>query len=261
MRHDEHHAAGVGQLAQHQHHLPVQRRVQPGGRFVQDQQRRSGEQLERHRGALALAAGQLVHPGVGVLGQLEFLEHLGDHLGPVALAGVGRQPQLGGIAECLVDRQLAVHDVVLGDHADPAAHGRVLGVDVVTLEGHRARGGAGVSGDQPRQRGFAGAGPADDGGQRPGPGGQRDVVEQLLSVVDGEGDRVHLQAAGARRRFGAADQGAVAEHQVDVADGDHVAVGQDRRSDPDPVDECAVDAVRVPDLGAQRSQGQERVVA
>ena len=90
VRHHQDNAAGVGELAQHHHHLPVQRRVQTRGRLVENQQRRPGEQLQRHRGALALAAGQLVDPGVGVLGQLEFLEDLGDDLGAVGLAGVGR---------------------------------------------------------------------------------------------------------------------------------------------------------------------------
>ena len=78
------------------------------------------------------------------------------------------------------------------------------------------------------------------------------MVEQLLAVVDGEVDRVHLQAAGAGRGFGAADQGAVGEDQVDVADGDHVALAEHRGADPDTVDEGAVDAVGVADLGAQR---------
>ncbi len=69
-----------------------------------------------------------------MFGQVELLEHLGDDPGAVGLAGVGRQPQLGGVAQRLVDGQLAMHDVVLGDHADSAAQGRVLGVNVVSLE-------------------------------------------------------------------------------------------------------------------------------
>ena len=68
-----------------------------------------------------MPAGELVDPGVGVLGQVEFLEDLGDDLGAVGFAGVGRQPELGGIAQRLVHRQLPVHDVVLRDHPDPAA--------------------------------------------------------------------------------------------------------------------------------------------
>ena len=152
----DHHAAGVGQLPQHHHDLVVQRRIQARGRLVEDQQGRPGEQLEGHRGAFALTAGQLVDPGVGVLGQVEFLEYLRDDLGAVGFAGVGRQPQFGGVAQRLVHRQLAVHDVVLGDHADPAAQRRVFGMDVVTLEGDRAGARRGVTGDQPGQRALAG---------------------------------------------------------------------------------------------------------
>ena len=86
----------------------------------------------------------------------------------------------------------------------------------VTLAGA----GTGVSGDQPRQRGLAGAGSADDGGQRAGPGGQRDVVEQLLSALDVKSTELTSSppvrvAASVRRTRCAAG-----EHQVDVADGD-----------------------------------------
>ena len=64
-----------------------------------------------------------------------------------------------------------------------------------------------------------------------------------LPSIDDVLDVAHLQAAGAGRGLGAADQVAVGEHQVDVADGDHVALGQDRRPDPGAVDERPVDAV------------------
>jgi hypothetical protein len=38
VRHDDHHATGVGQLTQHHHHLVVQRGIQTRGRFIEDQQ-------------------------------------------------------------------------------------------------------------------------------------------------------------------------------------------------------------------------------
>ena len=47
--------------------------------------------------------------------------------------------------------------------------------------------------------------------------------------------------------------------QVDVADGDHVVFGQDRRPDPGAVDERSVDA-GVADLGAQRRRCQDGVL-
>ena len=46
--------------------------------------------------------------------------------------------------------------------------------------------------------------------------------------------------------LGATDQGAIVEHQVDVADRDHVAVAQQRRIDARAVDERPVDAARRP---------------
>jgi hypothetical protein len=90
VRHHDHHTARVGQLTQHRHDLVVQCGIQARGRLVEDQQRRPGEQFQGHRRPFALSAGQLVHPGVGVLGQVEFPEHLGDDRGPVGLAGIGR---------------------------------------------------------------------------------------------------------------------------------------------------------------------------
>ena len=259
MRHHQHHAAGVGELAQHQHHLAVQRRIQAGGRLVEEQQRRLGQQFQRDRRAFALPAGELVDAGVGVLGQVEFLEHLRDDLGAFLFAGVRRQSQLGGVTQRLVDRQLPVHHVVLRDHPDSAAHRRVLGVDVVALERDRSGAGAGVSGDQPRQRGLARAGPPDDRGQRARPRREGDSVQEFLAV-DPEVNAVDLQAAGAGRGFGAADQVAVGEDEVDVADRDHVALVQHRRADAHAVDEGAVDAVCVPDLGAERRVDQECVM-
>jgi hypothetical protein len=218
-----------------------------------------GEQFQRNRSAFALAAGELVHPSVGVLGQVEFLQHLRDDLGAFLFAGVRRQPQLGGVTQCLVHRQLAMHHIVLRHHADPAAHRRVLGVDVVAFEGDRTGAGAGVSGDQPRERGLARTGSPDDRGQRARPGRQGNVVQQLLAV-DLELNPVDFQAAGAGRGFGAADQVAAGEDQVDVADGDHVALVEHRRADAHAIDERAVDAAGVPDLGAEWRLNQKRVM-
>ena len=39
----QHHAAGVGKIAQHRHHLAVQRRVQTRCRLVQNEQGRAGQ--------------------------------------------------------------------------------------------------------------------------------------------------------------------------------------------------------------------------
>ena len=98
-----------------------------------------GQQLHRHGCALALTTGELVDAGLAVLRHLEFLEHLRDDPFAVFFVGVRRQPQLGREHQRLVDGQLAVHHVVLGHHPDPGAQRRVLGVDVVALEGDGAR--------------------------------------------------------------------------------------------------------------------------
>ncbi|SHU54144.1 Uncharacterised protein [Mycobacteroides abscessus subsp. abscessus] len=86
------HTARVGELAHQAHHLTVQRRIQPGCGFVEDQQRRAGQQLHGHRGALALSTRQLVDACLGVLGHLEFLENPGHDLLAILLGGIRRQP-------------------------------------------------------------------------------------------------------------------------------------------------------------------------
>ncbi len=119
-----------------------------------------------------------------------------------------------------------------------------------------------VAGHQPRERRLARAGRADDGGQRAGACRDRNVVQQCLVVLDRPRHAVHFESAGAGRRLGlgAPHQCAAAEHQVDVADRDGVAVVQHRRIDTCTVDECAVDAAVVADLRAARAGQQGRVV-
>ena len=69
-------------------------------------------------------------------GQLEFLEYLSDHSPAIAVGGVGGHPQFRGEFQRLGDGEPAVHDVVLGHHADPAAQRRVFGVKVAAVEPH-----------------------------------------------------------------------------------------------------------------------------
>ena len=262
VRDDQDDAAGVGELTQHRHDLPVERGVQPGGRLVEDQQRRAGQQFQRHRGALALAAGEFVDAGVEMFGHLEFLEHLVDDLFPVGLRGVRRQPQLRGVHQRLAHGELAVHDVVLRHHPDPGAQRGVLGVHVVAFERHLARRRMRVAGDQAGEGRLTRAGRADHRGQGARPRRDRDVVQQRLVVLDRPCHAVHFQAAGRRGGggLGAPDQCAVPEDQVNVADGDRVAVGEQLRLDAGAVDERAVDAAVVADLGAGARRDQGRVV-
>ena len=82
----------------------------------------------------------------------------------------------------------------------------------------------------------------------------------LFSIV--QVTAVHLEAAGfgGRGRLGATGQRAAREHQVDVADRDGIAVAQHRRVDAGAVDERAVDAAVVPDLGSAGRGQQGRVM-
>ena len=259
VRDDDDHPAGVGEPAQHRHHLTVQRRVEARRRFIEDQQRRAGQQFHRHRCALALPTGQLVDASVLVRGQLQLVEHPLDHLPAIIGGGVRWQPQFGGEVQRLLDGELAVHHVVLGHHPDPRAHRRVLGVDVVAVERDQARTAWHRAADQLDQRGFPGAGGSDHGGQRPRFRGEGHVLQQL-ATVDRQRQPVRGQSAGASRR-GLGDQGVAGGEQVGVADRDDVAVAQLRAGDQRPVDESAVAAVVVANLQAGRSGREHRVHA
>ena len=172
MRHHQHDAAGVGQIAQHRHHLTIQCRVQTRGRLVEDQQRGAGQQLQCHGGPLALAAGQPIDPGIGVLSHLQLAEHLRHHLLAILAGRVRRQSKFGGVHQGLIDGQLPVNHVILGHHADPGTQRGVIGVDVAALEGDGPAARVGIPRDQPRQGGLTGTGRADDRGQGAGPGDQ-----------------------------------------------------------------------------------------
>ncbi len=246
--------------AQHHHDLVVQRRVQTRGRLVEDQQRRPGQQFQRHRGALALPAGQLVHPGVGVFGQIEFFEHLSDDAGPGRLCWCRAAAAVPRRSPAPSSRSAG------GAPRRPAEPSRSCCAKTRIRRGCRG----------PRRspsRSWAGhsrrsAGPAWSFRHPDPPMMAVNVpglatsemslssclplsTEYLTSRTSRPPVRVASLAAG--------DQGAVAEHQVGVADGDHVAVGQDRRPDPGPVDERPVDAA-VADLGADRREHQRRVL-
>ncbi len=259
MRDDDDHPAGVGEPAQHRHHLPVQRRVESRGRFVEDQQRRAGQQFHGHRCALALPAGQLVDASLLVRSQLQLVEHPLDHLPAIVGRGVGRQSQFGGVIERLLDGELAVHDVVLGHHPDSRAHRGVLGVHVVPVEGDHTGAARHRTANQLDQRGFSGAGRPDHRGQRPRFRGEGHILQQL-APVDGQRQPVGGEPAGAGRR-GLRHQGVAGREQVGVADRDDVAVAQHRARDQGAVDECAVAAVVVADLQTGRAGYQHRVHA
>jgi hypothetical protein len=189
----QHHPPGVGQPAQHAHHLAIQRRIQPGSRFIQDQQRWPGQQFHSHRGAFALSAREFVDAGVGMAGQLQFLEDSAHRRGALVGGGV-RQPQFGGEAQGRIHGQLVMHHVVLGNQPDPVAQRRILAVQVTALETHLARGRGDGPAHQFGQRRLARTGWADDRGQRPGPRAKRDIAQQLAPVRQRQTERMHVQA-------------------------------------------------------------------
>ena len=260
MRHDHDDAACVGELAQHLHHLLVQRGVQSGRRLVEHEQRRTGQQLQCDRRTFALPARQLVDAGVRVRRQLEFLEHLRDHALPVLLGGVRRHPQFRRVAQRLVDGELPMHDVVLRNHADPGAHRRVLGVDVVRFEQHRTAVRPRAARDHVQQRGLARTRRADHRGQRGRLDGERNTVQQCAIACDGQADVAHLEATGLVGGFDATDEIAVLEHKVDVADRDDVVLPQRRVLDAMAVDERAIGAVGVLYLHTFWRRHQRRVM-
>ena len=67
--------------------------VQSGGGFVEDQQRRTGEQFHGHRCAFALPARQFVDPRRSVLSQLQFGKHAGHYKG-TKIADLGKTTAL-----------------------------------------------------------------------------------------------------------------------------------------------------------------------
>jgi hypothetical protein len=175
--HHQHHPAGIGQSAQHGHDLAIQRRVQPGGRFVEDQQTGPGQQLHGHRGAFALPAREFFDAGVGVAGQLQLLEHPAHRVSALLGAGV-RQPQLGGKPQGRIQGQLVMHHIVLGHQPDPVPQCRILAMQVMAAETDFPDGRGDGPAHQFGQRRLAGTGGTDDCGQRPGTRAKRHIAEQ-----------------------------------------------------------------------------------
>jgi len=124
----EHDGRAVGHQAAHDlpHALPA-RRVEAGGRLVEEQDRRARHQAGGEVEPAAHAARVGLHHAPGGVGEVEALEQLGrPH--PRLLAGQARQladqHQVLGAGEQLVERG------VLPGHADHPADGRRLAGDV-----------------------------------------------------------------------------------------------------------------------------------
>ena len=129
-------AALVGQAAHQVHEGCLGAGVQPGGRLVQEEQAGLGEQLDADGDALDLPAAQLADLVVLAVRQVQVIQHFHDALVALCLGGIGRHAQAGGVIQRLVDRQLHVDDIALGDIADIIADGVEVFVDVDAVDKH-----------------------------------------------------------------------------------------------------------------------------
>ena len=106
------------------------------------------------------------------------------------------QPEPGRVAERVLQRQLGVDGVVLGDVADHAAELPKVGVHVDAVEAHRPSGGRGHAGDRLQQCRLAGTAGTDDGDELTWRDRERDGVEErdLASpaFLDRPGNGLHL---------------------------------------------------------------------
>ncbi len=127
-----------------------------------------------------------------MIAQVELLEHAVHRAAAFVGGGVG-QPQFGRIAQRLIDGQVVMHDIVLGNQPDSAAQRRILGVHVVSLETHPTARGCYRSTDQFRQRRLTGAGRADDRRQRARTRGERHIAQQFPPLLQRQPERIHVQ--------------------------------------------------------------------
>ena len=101
VRDDQDRTAVVGEAAQQLHDVAVHARVEAGGRLVQEDQRRLGQQLQGDGDALALAAGERGDLLLLVDVELELAQHLVDAGVALGLGGVAGEAQLGRVLEGL----------------------------------------------------------------------------------------------------------------------------------------------------------------
>ncbi len=232
----------------------------PGGRLVEEEQRRLGQQLQGHADPLALAAGEAVDGLPGALLQAQLADHLVDPFPALGLGGVLREAQLGGVGEGAADGQLGVQDVVLRDQADALAQLGVVAVEVAAVVQDCARVGGALPGQGVQQGRLACAAGADHGEEAFLADGKGDLVEQRLAApVDGDGEFLDIE--GDLAGVDVLLQLVADQAERGVADADDVT-GRDRGPvDGLPVEERAVVAAEVDDLvRAVRAGPQLRVV-
>ncbi len=246
MRDDDDRTAVVGQPAKLAHHVTVQRRIQAGRRLVQAEQRRFGQQLERHRRPFALATGERVDALVRTLAEAEHRDDLVHARMPLLARHVVGEAKRGGETQRGTHGQLPMQDVVLRHHADAVAEFGVLVIKVSAVVGDLALIRGPQPGDRLDQGRLSATAGADHADQRPFLDRERDVVEQRV-LAD-----LHGQVVGVERGRSAVHelmQAAVVEDQVVPPDREPVAVGQRCLLNPVAVDvqaDRAAEFVHVP---------------
>ena len=158
LRREQHGRALPGELLDAVPHLDARLRVEPGGRFVQEDHRRLADQAHRDVEAAAHASGVRRHPSVRRLGELEAGQQVvGD------LPDVVQVPQPGHQHEVLAPGEDLVHGRELPGEADGLPHvGRLRG-DVEAIDGRRPRVGLEQRGQDLHDRGLAGTVGAEQG--------------------------------------------------------------------------------------------------
>ena len=129
----------VREPAQTGDQLGTRDRVEPGGRFVEEEDVRLGEQLDGDAGALALPAAQRADPDVGV-----WVSPTASIASRTAASTSRRgcrrrEPEPRGVVERALERQVGVDDVVLRHVSEHAAKRPKVGMDVDAVEVHRSR--------------------------------------------------------------------------------------------------------------------------
>ncbi len=191
---DDDGTAVVGEAAQHVHHRAVHARVETGGRFVEEEQRRLGQQLQGHADALALPAGEAVHGLRGALFEAEFTDDLVDPGPAFGLGGVLGEAEFGRVRQGAVHGELGVQDVVLRDEADALAQFGVVAVKVAAVVEDGAAVGGALAGERVEQGGLSGAAGSDHGEQAFLADRERHLVEEdLAAPVDGDGEVLDVE--------------------------------------------------------------------
>ena len=257
--HDDDDPAAVREGSQELHHVLFVAGVQARGRFVQEHQRRSGQELEGHARPLPLAAGQGLDPETRAIRESEIEDHLIHPLFDRGAGDVGGESEAGSIGKRLPQGELRVEDVLLRDVAHPLPDVVVFAVEIATAVRDAALGGRPETRQRVEEGGLAGPGWPDDRQQRRRSDAEGDVSQDRAAVRDDHRECLRAELDGAP--LDVLLQGAGVHPEQVAADADQVALGDEGALDPDAVDERAVVAPQVDELGRAVGETTELGVA